>query len=91
MTKTTKEISSKYIDVILYDCMPSLTPPLLEISTGRYFVAGAYINQAAVIQAFPAGSPPDNPVQGAVYFDAALNKLRVYHDDQWMEIASLDY
>lgn len=84
-----KEISTKYIDVILYDCA-LLTPPL-EVFPGRYYIAGGYINCDAAIQAFPSGTPPENPVQGAVYFDTALNKMCVYHDDQWVEIASIYY
>ena len=89
MAAATKKISTKYIDVILYNCA-ILTPPL-EVSPGRYYIADSYINCDAAIRAFPSGTPPENPVQGAIYFDTALNKMRVYHDDRWVEIADTDF
>lgn len=72
-------------NAVIGGTIAAATPTLPE-----HLATKAYVDVAAS-SGIPSGlTPPENPVNGNMWFDTLVERINVYYEGQWMTIATID-
>jgi hypothetical protein len=72
-------------DAVIGGNISAATPTASE-----HLATKAYVDTAAS-SGIPSGAtPPENPVNGNMWFDTLVERVNVYYEGQWMTIATID-